>query len=392
MATVNQVYELLNTVQEMAYGKIAVNVIDTSSFVALAQTVLSSDGNKDLYTNTLIDRIGLVLSDNRLYNADDNNLIKRQYEYAVIMQKIHVEPIEAEENPEWLIGAEDFTPEYAPVLKPVVKQKLFHNMVTWELGVTVPDNMLKTAFTNEVQFGAFMVAIMNALTNGVELMKERAVDITRATMISHVLNSGGISSINLLDEYNNTLPASSTPLTPAEYLQSEKALAHGAMLMSLTADRLQRFNSLFNGDGYNRFTPREFLKCDVLNVLDYAIKYNVKPVVFNERFIETPNYKTVPYWQGAGTDYGFNSISKVHVSETHTDTDTGEDVTTTVAEQTGVVGVMYDEEACGINIFADESAYERNDRAHYTTHYRQMTGQYYYDDSEQAVVFYLATA
>lgn len=392
MATVNQVYALLNTVQEMAYGKIAVNVIDTSSFVALAQTVLSSDGNKDLYTNTLIDRIGLVLSDDRLYNADDNNLIKRQYEYAVIMQKIHVEPIEAEANPEWLIGSDDFTPEYAPVLKPVVKQKLFHNMVTWELGVTVPDNMLKTAFTNEVQFGAFMVAIMNALTNGVELMKERAVDITRATMISHVLNSGGISSINLLDEYNDTLPASSTPLTPAEYLQSEKALAHGAMLMSLTADRLQRFNSLFNGEGYNRFTPREFLKCDVLNVLDYAIKYNVKPVVFNERFIETPNYKTVPYWQGAGTDYGFNSISKVHVSETHTDTETGEDVTTTVAEQTGVVGVMYDEEACGINIFADESAYERNDRAHYTTHYRQMTGQYYYDDSEQAVVFYLATA
>lgn len=392
MATVNQVYALLNTVQEMAYGKIAVNVIDTSSFVALAQTVLSSDGNKDLYTNTLIDRIGLVLSDNRLYNADDNNLIKRQYEYAVIMQKIHVEPIEAEENPEWLIGEDDFTPEYAPVLKPVVKQKLFHNMVTWELGVTVPDNMLKTAFTNEVQFGAFMVAIMNALTNGVELMKERAVDITRATMIAHILNSGGISSINLLDEYNDTLPASSTPLTPAEYLQSEKALAHGAMLMSLTADRLQRFNSLFNGEGYNRFTPREFLKCDVLNVFDYAIKYNVKPVVFNERFIETPNYKTVPYWQGAGTDYGFNSISKIHVSETHTDTDTGEDVTTTVAEQTGVVGVMYDEEACGINIFADESAFERNDRAHYTTHYRQMTGQYYYDNSEQAVAFYLATA
>lgn len=392
MATVNQVYALLNRVQEMAYGKIAVNVIDTSSFVALAQTVLSSDGNKDLYTNTLIDRIGIVLSDNRLYNADDNNLIKRQYEYAVIMQKIHIEPIEAEENPEWLIGSDDFTPEYAPVLKPIVKQKLFHNMVTWELGVTVPDNMLKTAFVNEVQFGAFIVAIMNALTNGVELMKERAVDITRATMIAHVLNSGGISSINLLDEYNGTLPASSTPLTPAEYLQSEKALAHGAMLMSLTADRLQRFNSLFNGEGYNRFTPREFLKCDVLNVLDYAIKYNVKPVVFNERFIETPNYKTVPYWQGAGTDYGFNSISKVHVSETHTDTESGDDVTTTVAEQTGVVGVMYDEEACGINIFADESAFERNDRAHYTTHYRQMTGQYYYDDSEQAVVFYLATA
>lgn len=392
MATVNQAYSLLNTAQKMAYGKIAVNVIDTSSFVSLAQTVLANDNNRDLFVNTLVDRIGIVLSDTRLYNADDNNLIKRQFEYGVIMQKIHVEPIEAEKNPEWLIGADDFTPEYAPVLKPVVKQKLFHNMVTWELGVTVPDNMLKTAFVNEVQFGAFMVAIMNALTNGVELMKERAVDITRATMIAYVLADDGISAVNMLSEYNNTLPASSTPLTPAEYLQSEKALAHGAMLMSLTADRLQRFNSLFNGEGYNRFTPREFLKCDVLNVLDYAIKYNVKPVVFNERFIETPNYKTVPYWQGAGTDYGFNSISKVHVSETHTDTESGDDVTTTVAEQTGVVGVMYDEEACGINIFADESAFERNDRAHYTTHYRQMTGQYYYDNSEQAVVFYLATA
>ena len=84
----------------------------------------------------------------------------------------------------------------------------------------------------------------------------------------------------------------------------------------------------------------------------------------------------VPYWEGAGTSYAFDDISKVAVHD--------------LAEQTGVIGVMYDLETAGVNIFGEESAFDRNERAHYTTHYRQMTAQYYYDSSEQGVVFYLA--
>lgn len=389
MATVNQMYGLVNKAQQYAYGELDVNVIDTSSFVSLGNKVLSSEENKDLFVNTLFDRIWLGVSDTRLYNAANDNIIRRDFEYGIAMQKIHVEPVEAQSNPEWLIGSDDFTPEYAPVLKPVVKQKIFSDMVTWENGVTIPDNMLKTAFVNEVQFGAFLVAVMNALENGMELCKERAIDLTRSTMIAYIIKNGN-NAINLVDEYNKTLPTGATPLTTSEFLTNEKALSFGAMLMSMTVDRMERFNKLFNSDGYSRFTPKDLLRVDVLNVLDYAVKYSLRPVVYNERFIQLPNYNVVPYWMGAGTDYSFDNISTVNVSETHTDTETGDDVTTTVANQSGVLAVMYDTETCGVNIFGEESAFERNNRAHYTTHYRQMTAQYYYDSSEQGVVFYIA--
>lgn len=390
MATVNQVYGLINKAQEYAYGESDINVIDTSTFVSLGNKVLSSDSNKDLFVNVLVDRIGLVVSDTRVYNADDDNIIRRDLEFGIAMQKIHVEPVEAESNPEWLIGSNNFEPEYAPVLKPVVKQKLFKDMVTWECGVTIPDSMLKTAFVNEIQFSAFLVAIMNALSNGMELAKERAIDLTRSTMIAYVINNG-TNAINLVDAFNATV-SEDDAVTAETFLTNEKALSFGAMLMSMTVDRMERFNKLFNNDGYSRFTPRNLLRVDVLNVLDYAIKYSLRPVVYNEKFIQLPNYKVVPYWMGAGTDYDFDNISKVAINETHIDTDSGDDVTTTVANQTGVLAVMYDTETCGVNIFADESAFERNNRAHYTTHYRQMTAQYYYDSSEQAVVFYIANS
>lgn len=385
MATVNQEYELLNTVQEMAYGETAIDVIDTSSFVALGTKVLSSDTNKDLFVNTIFDRIGITLNDTRLYSADDNNVIRRQFDFGCALQKLHVEPAECRENPEWLIGENDFTPEYAPVLKPVVKQKIFADMVTYECGVTVPDNMLKTAFINEVNFGAFLVALTNSLEVGLELAKERAIDITRATMIAYVLKANSANSIDLLKRYNDTLPVNEERLTADQYLKTPEALSDGAMVMSLTADRMSRANKIFNNEEYTRFTPKDLLRVDILNVFDYAIKYGLRPVVYNEKFIQLPNYKLVPYWLGIDEDYNFDGISTIAISK-----DDGKGGTETVANQSGVVGVMYDVEACGVNIFGEESAFDRNDHAHYTTHYRQMTAQYYVDSSEQCVVFYLS--
>lgn len=381
MATVNQIYQMLNNVQRMAYGEIAVAVTNTSTLVALGDAVLRSDLNKDKFVNVLFDRIGLVLVDTRVYKAQDSNVIKRELEFGCSMQKIHVEPVEAQANPEWLIGDQNFIPEYAPVIKPDVRQKIFHDMVTYETGVTVPDNILKTAFTNEIKMASFIVAIMNALENGIELAKERATDLTRATMIAYCLKNNGVNAVNLLPAYNATLPTGATPLTTkAQFDNDEKALAFGAKMMALTSDRLTRMNKLFNNEGFARFTPKEFQKFDVLNTFDYDIKYGVRPVVYNEKFIQIPGYSLVPYWMGSGTTYADTDISAVKISD-----DNG-----TVADQSGVVGVMYDEEACGVNIFGEESAFDRNDHAHYTTHYRQMSAQYFVDTSEQCVVFYIA--
>lgn len=381
MATVNQIYQMLNNVQKMAYGEIAVAVVNTSTLVALGDAVLRSDLNKDKFVNVLFDRIGLVLVDTRVYKAQDSNVIKRELEFGCAMQKIHVEPVEAQANPEWLIGDQNFIPEYAPVIKPDVRQKIFHDLVTYETGVTVPDNILKTAFTSEIKMASFIVAIMNALENGIELAKERATDLTRATMIAYCLKNGGVNAINLLPAYNATLPTGATPLTTkAQFDNDEKALAFGAKTMALTSDRLTRMNKLFNNEGFARFTPKEYQKFDVLNTFDYDIKYGVRPVVYNEKFIQIPGYSLVPYWMGSGTTYADADISAVKISDSDG----------TVADQSGVVGVMYDEEACGVNIFGEESAFDRNDHAHYTTHYRQMSAQYFVDTSEQCVVFYIA--
>ena len=215
MSTVNQIYALINEVAKQTFGESAVTVTDTSTLVALGDKVLSSDVDTDKFAKTLVDRIGRTIFSIRRYTASgDDGLVKEPFEYGCIVQKIYVDLPEAKENKAWEIGEASYTPTYAPVIKPSIKQKLFEKMVTWEIDVTIPDFMFRTAFTSAQGVATLIDAIFTTMDNYMEIALENNKNLTRATFIANKLNKGKpCGKHNLLAEYNALTGATLTVAT-----------------------------------------------------------------------------------------------------------------------------------------------------------------------------------
>lgn len=378
MSTVKQIYSIVNDVAKMTYGESAVAVVDTASFISLGDKVLNSATDTELFTNKLVDRIGKTVFSVRRYEGMSGGVVRHPFEFGCILQKIYVDLPEAKQNNAWEIGKGDYTPSYAPVIKPSVKQKLFDKISTWEIDVTIPDFMLRTAFTNETAMATFIDAIFVALDNMMIVALDNNADLTRASFIARKLHGGKpCGAINLLKEYNTLTTAG---LTVEGALRNTEFLKWASMQINLWVNRMVKMSSLFNEEGYRRHTPKENLVVNVLQDFASATNTFLQSDTFHNELTKLPNYETVPYWIGSGTSYDFNSTSLVNVKLSDTVT----------VNQTGVIAVAYDFEALGVTMKERRTTTERNNKDEYTNYYNKANIGYFNDMSENGIVFYLA--
>lgn len=380
MSTVNQIYALINEVAKQTFGESAVTVTDTSTLVALGDKVLSSDVDTDKFAKTLVDRIGRTIFSIRRYTASgDDGLVKEPFEYGCIVQKIYVDLPEAKENKAWEIGESSYTPTYAPVIKPSIKQKLFEKMVTWEIDVTIPDFMFRTAFTSAQGVATLIDAIFTTMDNYMEIALENHKNLTRATFIANKLNKGNpCGKHNLLAEYNALTGAT---LTVATCMRDIGFLKWASQQINLWASRMKKMSVLFNDENYKRHTPTTDLVVNVLQDFDSALVSYLESDTYHNEMVKLANtYSTLPYWQGTGETYSFSDTSKIHVKLNKD----------TTVEQSGVIAVMYDRDAMGVTITKRNGTTERNNHDEYTNYYNKATYGYFNDMSENGIVFYVA--
>ena len=384
MASVQQIYDIVNNVAKMTLGDSAVAVVDTASFISLGDAVLSSATNLDLFTNKLVDRIGKTVFSQRKYSGSDGSLVKDPFTYGCILQKITVDMPEAEENQSWKIGEPGYTPRFAPIVKPSVNQKLFNKVSTFEILLTIPDYQMRTAFTSETSMAAMIDAIFTAMDNMMELALENNANLCRANFIgekyteSKKPETNVISAINLLEDYNTLTNAG---LTVAKAMSDTDFLKFASRQINLWAKRMRKMSKLFNTEGRQRFTPADSLVVDVLQEFATATESYLEADTYHKELVSLyPNYNEVPYWQGSGTTYEFDDTSKVVVKNS-----AGSEVTVT-----GVIAVLYDQEALGVTINERRTVTQRNDLDEYTDYKNAANMGYFNDLSENGIVFYIA--
>lgn len=388
MSSVAQIYSLVNEIATQTYGEKAVSVVDTSSLIALGDKVLSSQNDTDKFLNTLVDRIGRTVFSVRRYEGTEGGMVRHPFEYGCIVQKIYVDLPEAKQNNAWEIGEQGYTPTYAPVIKPSVKQKLFDKISTWEIDVTIPDFMFRTAFTNETQMATFIDAIFVAMDNMMVIALENNASLTRASFIARKLQGNkACGAINLLAGYNATLADGETPLTADNCLLDARFLKWASMQISLWVNRLPKMSSLFNEEGYRRHTPKSDMVINVLQDFASATASFLESDTYHKDLVALPRYEAVPYWQASGEDYGFESTSKIHVN-------LGKDAQQhdIVVEQDGILAVIYDYQAMGVTLNERRATTERNNKDEYTNYYNKANIGYFNDMSENGIVFYIADA
>lgn len=378
MARATQIYTILNDLAQQMFGKKAVSVINTASMISLGADVLSTTENTDAFMGVLADRIGRTIFSIRRYEDADDNVVKHAFDFGIALQKIYVALPSLTENPAWEIGDSSFEPEFAPVFKPDVRQKLFSTLNTFEIAITVPDAILKTAFLSEIQMAVFIDALFMAVENRLRVAMESMVNITRAAFIARKMQSANpCTSINLLAEYNK---AFGLTITAANALRNADFLKFCSSEIRLWTKRMRKMTTIFNEEGYERHTPYEDLVLTVLDNFESGVSAYLQADTFHDELVALPRFNSVPYWQGSGTDFSFNEVSSVNIQLSATET----------AAFKGIIAVAYDYQALGATIDRKYSATERNDRAHYTDYFQHIERGMFNDLSENGIVFYIA--
>ena len=377
MSKVEQIYTLVNETAKESMGEKAIAVKDVSSLIALGDSVLSSASDTENFLNTLVDRIARTVFSVRRYETDTVGMVRHPFEFGCIVQKIYVDMPEAKQNNSWEIGTEGYTPVFAPVIKPTAKQKLFKGITTWEVDVTIPDYMLRTAFLNETSMATFIDAIFTAMDNMITLALENNANLTRASFIARKLKGGKpCGAINLLHEYNTLTSAS---LTVDGAMMNAEFLAWASRAINLWVRRMTKMSVLFNEEGYKRHTPKDKIVVNLLQDFTSACDTFLGANTFHDELVKLPMYDSVAYWQGAGESFNFDDTSaiKVKIDESNT------------IEKKGIIGVVYDYEAMGVTLNERRSTSERNNHDEYTNYYNKANIGYFNDMSENGIVFYL---
>lgn len=382
---VAQVYALVNDSTKEILGESAVLAEDLSNVVDIGTEIFNANA-VDNYVRSLVNHIGKVIFVNRVYSGSVPSVLMDGWEYGSVLEKITAELPEATENESWEL--EDKT-SYDPNIfyQPKVSAKFFNKRVTFEIPMSFTEKQVKESFSNASQLNAFLSMLYNAVEKSLTVKIDSLIMRTINNMIGETLvdeygdtsysADSGVKAVNLLYLYNDKF---TKELTAEEAITDPDFIRFAAYEMGVYMTRLSRISSLFNIGGKDRFTPADMLHVVMLADFKKAANVYLQSDVFHDNFTELPNAEVVPYWQGSGLDYGFESVSAINIK-----TASGEDV-----EVSGILGVMFDRDALGVTNLDRRVTTNYNPKAEFYSNWYKFDAGYFNDTNENFVVFFVA--
>ncbi len=386
-----QVYDLLNTITGELLGEEVVVNEDLSNVVDIGRAFENLDNGLDHYVRSLQNHIGRVVFVDRVYGGRAPRVLMDGWEYGSILEKVRAKIPEAEENESWEL--EDRA-SYDPNIfySPQVAAKFFNKRITFEIPISITEKQVKESFSNPTQLNAFYSMIQVAIENSMTVKLDSLIMRTINSAIAETLaseypgNTGysagtGVRAVNLLYKYNNeVIGAGGDTLTAAEALHTPDFIRYCALQIGLYVDRLAVMSTLFNIEGTEKFTQRDRMHILMLSEFKRGADVYLQSDTFNDEFTRLPEAESITYWQGSGTDYAFDSTSKIDVV-----TPSGATVTTT-----GVLGVIFDRDTLGVANLDRRVTTNYNAKAEFWNEYHKADAGYFLDLAENCVVFFVA--
>ena len=222
--------------------------------------------------------------------------------------------------------------------------------------------------------------IYNDVDKSMTVRIDKLVKSTIASMIGETIKNGKATQhINLLAKYNAQF---GTTLTAAKALTDAEFIRYAVLQMRLTINRLSSLSRLYNQGGKARFTSTDYLKSIMLNEFKEAAGVYLYDAAgqYNTENIRLQKAETVPFWQGSGTDYGFDSTSKIDIKLKDG----------TEFSQSGILAVAFDRDALAVCNTDRRVTTAYNAKAEFYNNYFKFDCSYFADTNENFVVFYIA--
>lgn len=378
---INQVATILNAINGEMMGETAITEVaeDLRNIVEVGTELTT--GNNDLtnffeaYGKKLIDKVGRVVIVDRTYKSTAPDITRDSWEYGSIMEKIRVSVNELENDTTWALNAGD-TPEQYEYNPATLSAKYFDSLDTFMTQISLPEKTLKSAFTSAEAMGRLIAAIENRVQMKIAISKDNLIRRTVNNMIAEKIAAN--KDINLLALYNT---AHSTSLTAEQALRTPDFLRYSVFQIMKYKKMMENPSTVFGDEDYVNFTPSEYMKMILLDTFVQSSEMYMESDTFHNDLVSLGSgYQTVPYWQGSGTTtaFAFDDISRLNVK-------TASDGT--VVQTAGVIGVLFDRDACAVCLEDGEttSKYAANGRYYNFFHY--WNARYMNDLAENIVVF-----
>lgn len=379
-----QISTLLNTILGQARLNTAA-VVDTSSFISVAQTALKCapdvllESVSQMFTNRDIISI-------RPYTRKFRGLERSAMEWGNAVRKLNYVDSPMEENPAWELTDGESVDMYT-VKTTDILQTNFYGQATWVQEFSVFDYQLNIAFANPYSFQAFMSGMYQNKADQREQAHESLARATILNLIGGVLlgntTDGNVKVLTLYNAQNGT------SLTKADVLKSENFpdflkffVATLKIYLKLMSERSQKFQINVTEKPITRHTPREDIMMYLYTPFFEKAKTMVYGDIFHENYMNVGNYEEVNFWQS------IEDTQAINVTAAYTDANGA--VKTGTADNENVLGIIFDREAAGYNTIINRSwTTPYNGKGAYTNNGISFSDRYYNDFTEKAIVFTL---
>lgn len=376
---ITQIKDLVNGSLKEVNGTSELLKEDLSNVVDIGKEILDQD-DIDRFVKKLVDRVGKTVFNDRLYQGSAPSVLMDAWEFGSIVEKVDADMPDVTENDSWeLQDGKSYDQDI--FYQPKVSAKFFNSKVTFDVPMSFTQMQVKSAFNSATELNSFLSMLMTKVQNALTVHLDGLIMKTVNNFTAQVIHKGkGLQTVNLLSLYNTT---TGKTLKSANALTDPDFIKFANLTINSYRDRIAKMSTLFNAGGVNKFTPVANQHLVILSDLASASKVYLEASTINQDNVKISDYDTVPYWQGTGTKYGFNDVSKIDVA-------IKDDTKTVEVAQTGILGVLFDTNALGVSCQNPRTTTATNARAEFYTNFTKYDAMYYNDLNENYIVFMIS--
>lgn len=379
-----QAYQLITAIHKQATGQDTVQPTDLSSFISVAQATLLAGTEQTLNAITQVLQRTIIAV--RPYDEKFRGLEYSADAWGGIIRKINFADTDPEADATHFTVDGQSIDQYV-VKKPKVLETRYVGSDVYDAHYTIFKQQLKTAFTSEENFGAFITGLLEHFSNERKQWLENLKRSILANTIAAKKEINDNSVVHLLTEYNADTGLSLTAqdvMLPANYKPfMQWAYSRVAEITRLMSERSELFQQKITNFPIMRHTPlrdlRVYMDAKFLESMDSRVLADT----YHDNFLKYSDVEAVSFWQ-AIKDPRTVKATPVYVDNT------GAVNVGNAQTVENVIGVLFDRDAMGYNIYEDTletSPY--NAKGQYYNLYAHMDVQLQSDLTEKAVVLLL---
>lgn len=354
---------ILNSIVQQATGQSSV-ISTEPDFISVAQTALSLPN--DVIINAISGVLARSIFINRPYTAKMKGLQKNMPTWGAYMRKLGVIEDDWDENKAFKYpvtydstqtgeeyGDGKSTDMFAQK-KRKVQETHFMGQSVFQDHYTLYKSQFKTAFKNSEEFGQFISMLATNMQNKIELAYEGySRQMVSNFIASLIVENNPSRVVKLLTLYNSETGMTNTEgeYTATSIMQPDNypafikwAYAKIASISSMLTEYSSQYQTTINSKTILKHSPFDRQRAYILGGVKYAIESRVLADTFHNSYINLADSEIINFWQGIETP------DKIIIKPTYTNTSGVATTALNAITQTGVFGVLFDDEALGWNI------------------------------------------